>query len=317
MLRNAEIAIEEKSQSFSPVFARHETFHPRYGWIKKGYDAVANDPDIFSREDASVVLGVGKNMVKAIKYWGIAFKVIKETHTTNNKQRSYATTQFGEQLLSDKGWDPYLEDPASLLLLHWGLVNDQLSCKATTWWFAFNAFHKISFTQEDFLFVLKKYISSTFPGHMVKDSSLKKDINCLLRMYVESNSDRIKESAITCPFTELSLIKNDGDSRHFSFNLGEKHNLPPEIIIACCLNYIYMTKQTAATISISRLLYENSSPGLVFKLTEAAICHAIETVSRNFSNISLSEAGGLLQFCFEGDPSRLRERILRKYYKNG
>ncbi|KOR34363.1 hypothetical protein AM228_24585 [Planktothricoides sp. SR001] len=32
----------------NPVFARHETFHPRFGWIKKGFDAAKKTPDYFS-----------------------------------------------------------------------------------------------------------------------------------------------------------------------------------------------------------------------------------------------------------------------------
>ena len=50
-----------------PIFARHETFHPRFGWLKKGFDKADDDNLVFSKESAPVVLGVGKNMVKAIR----------------------------------------------------------------------------------------------------------------------------------------------------------------------------------------------------------------------------------------------------------
>ena len=43
----------------APSFAAHQTFHPRFGWIKKGYDAAADDPDVFNKQDAPVTLGVG------------------------------------------------------------------------------------------------------------------------------------------------------------------------------------------------------------------------------------------------------------------
>ena len=106
----------------SPVFARHETFHPRYGWLKKGFDYVKKDNNVFLRDDASVVLGVGKNMVRSMKYWCAAFKIIQEKpEAPKNISRPFIPTSFGEALLSDKGWDPYLEDPASLWLLHWKL----------------------------------------------------------------------------------------------------------------------------------------------------------------------------------------------------
>jgi hypothetical protein len=63
-------------KNISPIFAKHETFHPRYGWLKKGFDKSTEDEILFLREDAPVTLGVGKNMVKAIRYWSCAYKVL-------------------------------------------------------------------------------------------------------------------------------------------------------------------------------------------------------------------------------------------------
>ena len=60
-----------------PTFARHETFHPRYGWFRKAYAFVAEDPRIFVAKDAPVRIGVGKNMVRAIRFWGLAAKLIR------------------------------------------------------------------------------------------------------------------------------------------------------------------------------------------------------------------------------------------------
>ncbi len=59
----------------SPTFARHETFHLRYGWIHKGFTEAARNPNIFLEADVTVTLGVGKNMVSAIRFWSSAFKV--------------------------------------------------------------------------------------------------------------------------------------------------------------------------------------------------------------------------------------------------
>src|SRR5438309_7786292 len=48
------------------AFARHETFHPRYGWLKKGFELASSEATVFLRDDAHVVLGVGKNMASAV-----------------------------------------------------------------------------------------------------------------------------------------------------------------------------------------------------------------------------------------------------------
>jgi len=47
--------------------------------LKKGFDKASEDDAVFSKESAPVVLGVGKNMVKVIKYWCVAFKVVEES----------------------------------------------------------------------------------------------------------------------------------------------------------------------------------------------------------------------------------------------
>src|SRR5262249_24097803 len=111
---------EERNTRHS--FARHETFHPRFGWIKKGFAAVAEDGDIFLRDDAHIRLGVGKNMAASIRYWCSAFKVTESLLTNEGRSRSSRPSQFGELLLSGNGWDEFLEDAASLWLLHWNLL---------------------------------------------------------------------------------------------------------------------------------------------------------------------------------------------------
>jgi hypothetical protein len=56
-------------------------------------------------------------------------------------------TRFGKALLSDDGWDPFLEDPASLWLLHWQLFTAPIS--ATTWSLAINLGHMGSFALKE------------------------------------------------------------------------------------------------------------------------------------------------------------------------
>ena len=61
----------------NPSFSGHQTFPFRYTWLKKGVDAVRKDATIFSSKDASVTLGVGKNMVDSIRYWCRVSNLIK------------------------------------------------------------------------------------------------------------------------------------------------------------------------------------------------------------------------------------------------
>jgi hypothetical protein len=56
---------------------RHETFTPRYGWLKKGYDGVKKNGNIFKADNAIERLGVGKNMVRSMRFWCQAFNLIE------------------------------------------------------------------------------------------------------------------------------------------------------------------------------------------------------------------------------------------------
>src|SRR5512137_787068 len=80
-------------------FAGHETFPFRYTWLRKALDFVAQDPEAFGRDDAMVQLGVGKNMVRSMRHWALACRVLEEdSSVANNRGRSLRATPFGLQL---------------------------------------------------------------------------------------------------------------------------------------------------------------------------------------------------------------------------
>ncbi|MGK7882290.1 MAG: DUF4007 family protein [Crocosphaera sp.] len=286
----------------NPVFARHETFHPRYGWLKKGFDLATQYPGIFTDDYAPVRLGVGKNMVKAIRYWCNAFKVLENDQPSN----------FGQQLLSDDGYDPFLENPASLWLLHWHLLKP--TCEAAAWYYTFNEFRAVEFYAEDLTEGLRCYQENL--GKSTAESSLKKDVTCILRMYLQQQATKgLIEDSIDCPFSELGLIHTAGESKRYTFRVGTKATLPPDIVVAACLDYASRVSYGTKTVAISRLLYDVGSPGLVFKLTEEALCDAIERVARHNNKLALSDTAGLIQFSFNDEPFELAREILEQYYR--
>ncbi len=305
-------AMMKEESKMQPIFARHETFHPRFGWLKKGFDRAVENPTIFSEESATVSLGVGKNMVKAIRYWCIAYKILEEDPT--QKTHALIPTPFGQLLLNADGWDPYLEDLGSLWLLHWNLL--KVPTQATAWYYTFNIFNRNDFTSDELLQYLIEYKDNEFPSNKVITSSLSKDIGCLLRMYVEQRTgDGPREDSIDSPFLELGLIKPYEDSRYFAMNAGPKPGLAPEIIAAACLDFASNHGKGAKTVSITRLLQEEGSPGLCFKIKESTLCDAIENVSKDFSDIALSDTAGLNQLSYSKDPYKLIEKILNHYYR--
>ena len=94
------------------LFSGHESFHCRNLWLKKGYEYATSDKD-FGNEYAVIDLGVGKNMVNAIRYWLKAFDIIDEDGSIN---------QTVSYILDNKGSDPYIEDIGTQWFLHYQLV---------------------------------------------------------------------------------------------------------------------------------------------------------------------------------------------------
>jgi hypothetical protein len=71
-------------------FSGHESFACRYAWLPKAYRELATDPDALADEDRAMVrLGVGKNMVRSIRFWVEVMGVAEPT-----SGRSFDLTQF-------------------------------------------------------------------------------------------------------------------------------------------------------------------------------------------------------------------------------
>lgn len=295
-----------------PTFARHESFHPRFGWLKKGFDKASIDSSLFLREDAAVILGVGKNMVRAIRYWCNAFKVLDESN--DSKARVTTATQFGSKLLEADGWDPFLETDGALWLLHWYLLSSP--CQATTWEFVFSKLRQTEFTADDLLSHLTDYVKTLYASTSVAESSLKNDISCLLRMYGQA-SEKVEanEETIVCPFVSLGLIEHIPNSKIYAFRIGAKPTLPPEIVVAACLQYAHQTRLGQKSINLSHLLYDHLSPGQCFKLTESSLYSALEAVAIKNIGVLLSDTAGIAQLQFQDEPQLLAERLLDRYFR--
>ena len=181
------------------AFGRHESFPLRFGWITKGLEALADDPKIFTREDATVVLGVGKNMVGSIRYWLQATRIAHRDPKTNILK----PTPLAEIVFGDDG-DPYLEDEGTIWLLHWLLASNPREATAIYWFF--NHFHKPAFTTEEAVTGLTDFAKRELSTR-TSATTLKGDAQLVLRMYSRTTaSARITlEDALDSPLAMLDL----------------------------------------------------------------------------------------------------------------
>ena len=305
-----------ESVELLPAFARHETFHPRYGWLKKGFDEASRDPAVFLRDDATTILGVGKNMVRAIRYWCLAYKVLQERRREDNfRLYDVYPTGFGQNLLADRGWDPYLEDPGSLWLLHWQLLRSP--CRAPAWWAIFNSPRSPEFTDRALLEELRRVRDEHEAFEEIADGSLEKDVRCLLRMYGSVTQGRdLLEDSVDSPFAELELIRPvPGSRREWAINSGAKRHLPDDIVVYACLDYALNQATGASLLGIAGLARNPGAPGRAFALTETSLGDALARYSEHHDGpIAITHAAGIRQLRVPGQIDEAIAEVLDGYY---
>jgi len=280
----------------SPRFAGHETFTLRYGWLKKAVDAVSEDPQVFNRDEALTILGVGKNMVRSIRHWALAAGIIEEDpNMRDNRGRWLRPTDMGQTLFGDDGGDPFLEDVGTLWLIHYLLVAEPDG--PSTWYWAFNHFPESEFTTDRLVSALST-LAERNDWTRVADSTLRRDVNCFIRTYVPSRaSKRVGlEDVLDCPLTELALIHEVEESRAFAFSRGRHPSLPPHIFTYALVRYWDWHAPSRNTMLFDEVAYPAGSPGRVFKLSEGAITDHLEALNELTSGkMGYDVTAGLMQ----------------------
>jgi hypothetical protein len=289
---------EKRIQNVS--FSGHETFPFRHSWLKKGVAAVSEDSTFFSKDRAMVDLGVGKNMVQSIRHWCTAARLIEEEGNSGGGRVRLAPSELGRMLFAETGADQYLEDPATLWLLHWLISSNTRA--STTWHWMFNYWGGgLEFTKEAVAQELQRWLEK----HGFKPASantLKRDIDCFVRTYVNSRQSRaaVLEDTLDCPLVDLRLITELPDGRTFLFQRGPHPSLPDELFLFALFEFwrseSSRASSSARSIALEKIAYEPGSPGRIFKLDEESLAERLEragAVSRG--TITYGENSGLKQ----------------------
>ncbi len=293
--------------SLKASFGRHETFILRYGWLTKGFQAFEEDNAIFTNDASTIKLGVGKNMVNAIRYWLRAAQLLED------RDQGLVTTALGQLLLGKKGLDPFLEDEATLWLIHWLIAtNAEL---ATAWYWFFNCFHKAEFTLQEASDNLADFVRQQF-GDKHSEKTVRLEISIITRMYCQG-LQTVKtdlEELLDAPLIDLRLITSD--NTHFYRSLGDERPSIPIDLIGFALNELF-AMQKRNVIPVNQLMYgDNYSVGIgsVFRLTESSLLAKLEHLVQRYPNVfRLDETAGLNQL-YQLDSSCSSLSFLQRHY---
>ncbi len=295
------------------TFSGHESFPFRSTWLTKGVTQCSRDPLVFTRDDAMVILGVGKNMVRSIRHWCLAARLLQDDPSLkNNRGRRLRPTDIGSHLLGPANWDPYLEDTGSLWLIHWLLATN--ADKATTCYYAFNKLHEPDFTRASLESAIEAMVRKRTGLH-VSEQTLKRDVDVFIRSYIGSSatSGRLLEDSLDCPLAELRLMFEVEPRKVYSFSRGAKESLPDAVFLFALWEYAQGARGIR-TLSFDDLAYQAGSPGAVFKLDEAALAERLDRLAAFTSNAwRFSETAGLKQVLMLGDVNAID--VLDQYYR--
>ena len=287
------------SNNLKYTFSGHDSFQCRQLWLKKGFDYI-DSKKTFNDDDAVVKLGVGKNMVSAIRYWMKAFNVIDSQDLP---------TEFGTALFSNDGWDPFLEDDASLWLLHYQLIKTNL---ASTYNIIFNEFRKekIFFTKETFLSYFKRRRDAELALNF-NENTLADDFIVFQKMYQGNNSiNKDVEDGFSGILSELDFLKTIGIGKEEQFQIenNDRVKLPEAVLLFSILdNATY-----GNSISLNSLEHEPNSPGSIFAMNRVGLTTKLAEIANTNKQITFTDHAGIKELQFKNKPHS--HLILDSYY---
>lgn len=266
-------------------FRAHDTFFIRKGWLYKGLKNVLNDEYVFMGASGNPmdILGMGSNMVKALRYW---LQAVGLTVEPTSGKRFQEITPFGNIIIEH---DKYIEEIGTLWLLHYKLASN--IDEATSWYYFFNEFRQSEFTRDDFITQLDAYIRIN--GEDEKGNRiLTDDFNCIINTYVpriKSSPEKVHpENNIDCPLGELSLIDIlNKREKIFKKSIPKIDSIHPIIALA-----IIVDNAENNEIRISSILNDKCNVGKILNLDIIALITLLNKIEQR-GYIEIKRTAGL------------------------
>lgn len=259
-------------------FRAHDTFFIRKGWISKGmrYVDKSNGEVFISKSDNPMdVLGIGANMVKALRYW---LQAIGITEEQKSGKRVQLFTDFGK-LVYDH--DKYIEELGTLYLLHYKLASNMAF--ATSWYFFFNKFALSDFTKDDFATQIGNFIKIQDKDAVVAARSIEDDFSCIINTYVpryKTMPNKVSaENNIDCPFGELGMVdvlKKERNNVVYKKAVPAASTFNPWVILAI----IYDNAKGRKEIGLNELLTTENNIGKIFNLDSITMLDVLHLAER-------------------------------------
>lgn len=261
----------------------HNSFYLRDGWLNKVLLLSKEEMDDIRTKDASIKLGVGSGMVKAIKFYLSAMGLV------NFSKKNWVLEFFYDVQENDR----YLEYNFTKYILHYHLIKNDI--KATTWHVFYNYINYSEMSKaEAFEYIMNIY-REVDPEKEISSRSLEDDINCLINLYTYNHNKKLTpEDNMASPLADLMLLEYDG--KVIKKVIPPKKTLPKDVIL-----YIMLSESNEddingkyRVISIDELLSGENNVGKILNLDRSRLYeYLIELQDEN--DIEIRDTAGLDQ----------------------
>lgn len=276
-------------------FSGHESFPCKSLWLKKGYDFVVQEKN-FNDPNAVIDLGVGKNMVASIRFWLKSFGICE------NDNASW----LGHYLFDDEtGRDKYIEDLATLWLLHFHLIYCEEASIYNLFFCDFQREH-YSFQRDQIANYIKIRLIENGTPSVFNKNTITKDIGVLLQNYVLPRKSQSNEDYSSL-LIDLDLIRQNSEGGGYFFNAEGKRKVTKEVFLYGLLKVMGEDK----SISYDAI---REQIGYIFCMTDIELIQMLKQLASDYSeNLAYSDIAGIrqVQIIKELDPVQ----VLNDYYE--
>ncbi|MHC8520850.1 DUF4007 family protein [Rossellomorea sp. H39__3] len=182
------------------TYGQHQSFYLRDRWLNKAIKHLKQDERFFYDDEAFEKMGLGKNMVKSLRFWVVATGVVEEKFNEERK-KIHLLTPLGEILYK---YDKFIQFNDTASILHYHLSSQREP--ATTWFWFFNIFSNGAISKDDLHISLVDWVN-THEEKKFSERSLKRDVDCMVKLYTAGQSVIDPEEVIQSPINKTGLIK--------------------------------------------------------------------------------------------------------------
>lgn len=265
-------------------FGGHQSFALRSAWLPKAVSAIESGIDPLSDPLHGVVeLGLGKNMVEALRCWIDAFGVARRA-----PNGEWELTPEGSLIFGSGGADRFLEDHQTLWWLHWTIAT-RTTPRFFAWELLANRWSEPDFTPSRIVNEFLREAENS--ARQLSPISARQHFDVWLQTYLPGRTGR-GEEGLDSPLASLGLIRVAGDRERpddrrepiYAFTRVQRTTLSQETLRYALATWWQAQAADEDTASLRELTYGRASPGRVFRLDEGEMRDRLFALDRDLGS---------------------------------